>query len=178
MILAGGDLGKALNSQIFPGIQGGPLMHVVAAKAVALGEALRPEFAAYQKRVLKNASVLAEELSAAGFSLVSRGTDTHLLLVDLTDNDFTGKDAETALDKAGITVNKNTVPFETRSPFVTSGIRLGSPALTTRGMGEDEMRFVAKRIVEALESRNNETRLAQVRHDVERFALRFPLFAG
>jgi glycine hydroxymethyltransferase len=177
MILADEALGRALDSQIFPGIQGGPLMHVVAAKAVALGEALRPEFTTYQERVLENAATLAGELMAAGHSLVSNGTDNHMMLVDLTRKDFTGKDAETALDKAGITVNKNSVPFETRSPFVTSGFRLGPPALTTRGMRTDDMRAVAKWIVEALESRDNETRLASIRREVEKFALRFPLFA-
>jgi glycine hydroxymethyltransferase len=177
MILADEALGRTLDSQIFPGIQGGPLMHVIAAKAVSFGEALRPEFRAYQERVLENAATLAEELMAAGYHLVSNGTDNHMMLVDLTDKDFTGKDAEVALDKAGITVNKNTVPFETRSPFVTSGFRLGSPALTTRGMRTNDMRAVAKWIVEALESRDKETRLASVRREVEKFALRFPLFS-
>ena len=176
MILSSEEFGKALNSQIFPGIQGGPLMHVIAAKAVSFGEALQPEFKRYQKRVLENAKTLAQELTDAGFSLVSGGTDNHLMLVDLTNKDITGKEAETALDKAGITVNKNTVPFETRSPFVTSGIRLGTPALTTRGMQARDMRKVAAWIVESLESRDNETRLAAISRKVERFASRFPLF--
>lgn len=177
MILAAEEYGKTLNSQIFPGIQGGPLMHVIAAKAVCFGEALRPEFKRYQKTVLTNAKTLAAELMEAGYSIVSKGTDNHLMLIDLTDKDFTGQDAETALDKAGITVNKNTVPFETRSPFVTSGVRLGTPALTTRGMGSKEMRKVAGFIVEALDSRNNDTRLAAVSRKVEKFASGFPLFA-
>ena len=177
MILAAEEFGKTLNSQIFPGIQGGPLMHVIAAKAVAFGEALRPEFKRYQKRVLENAKTLAQELVNASFTLVSGGTDNHLMLIDLTNKDITGKDAEIALDKAGITVNKNTVPFETRSPFVTSGIRIGTPALTTRGMQPRDMRKVAAWIVESLESRNNETRLLAVSRKIERFASQFPLFA-
>ncbi len=178
MILASEEFGKTLNSQIFPGIQGGPLMHVIAAKAVCFGEALRPEFVRYQKRVIENSAVLAKALVDAGFTLVSGGTDNHLMLVDLTSKDITGKEAETALDKAGITVNKNSIPFETRSPFVTSGIRLGSQALTTRGMGTKEMRKVAAWITEALESRGNETRLAAISKKVEKFAMQFPLFAG
>ena len=176
MILSSEEFGKVLNSQIFPGIQGGPLMHVIAAKAVSFGEALRPEFKKYQKRVLENAVTLAQELTDAGFTLVSGGTDNHLMLMDLTDKNITGKEAETALDKAGITVNKNTVPFETRSPFVTSGIRLGTPALTTRGMQPRDMRKVAAWIVESLESRDNETKLADISRRVERFAAKFPLF--
>lgn len=177
MILSSEEFGKVLNSQIFPGIQGGPLMHVIAAKAVAFGEALKPEFKRYQKRVLENAKTLAKELMDAGYTLVSKGTDNHLMLIDLSNTDITGKEAEAALDKAGITVNKNTVPFETRSPFVTSGIRLGTPALTTRGMQAKDMRKIAAWIVESLESRNNETRLAAISRKVEIFATQFPLFA-
>jgi glycine hydroxymethyltransferase len=177
MILSSEEFGKTLNSQIFPGIQGGPLMHVIAAKAVAFGEALRPEFKEYQQQVLDNAKALAKELTDAGFNLVSGGTDNHLMLMDLTSHDITGKDAEIGLDHAGITVNKNTVPFETRSPFVTSGVRLGTPALTTRGMGTDDMRKVAKWIVATLASLDNETRLDEIRREVEKFAGQFPLFA-
>ena len=181
MILAnqkeGEDVAKRLNSQIFPGIQGGPLMHIIAAKAVAFGEALRPQFHRYQEQVLKNAATLANCLQAAGYDLVSGGTDNHLMLVDLTRKDITGKDAEHALDQAGITVNKNTVPFETRSPFVTSGVRLGTPALTTRGMKEAEMEKVAGWIVDVLSHHEDEGRLAAVRRDVEAFAAQFPLFA-
>ena len=173
----GEDVAKRLNSQIFPGIQGGPLMHVIAAKAVAFGEALRPQFHRYQEQVLKNAATLANCLQAAGYDLVSGGTDNHLMLVDLTRKDITGKDAEHALDQAGITVNKNTVPFETRSPFVTSGVRLGTPALTTRGMKEAEMEKVAGWIVDVLSHHEDEGRLAAVRRDVEAFAAQFPLFA-
>ncbi len=177
MILSSEEFGKTLNSQIFPGIQGGPLMHVIAAKAVAFAEALRPAFKDYQQQVILNAQALAKELTDAGFDLVSGGTDNHLMLVDLTSHDITGKDAEIGLDKGGITVNKNTVPFETRSPFVTSGVRLGTPALTTRGMKTDDMRKVAKWIVAILESLDNETRLAEIHGEVEKFAGQFPLFA-
>ncbi len=177
MILSSEEFGKTLNSQIFPGIQGGPLMHVIAAKAVAFAEALKPEFKTYQQQVLDNAKSLARELTDAGYHLVSNGTDNHLMLMDLTAHDITGKDAEIALDKAGITVNKNTVPFETRSPFVTSGVRLGTPALTTRGMKTDDMRKVAKWIVAVLQNLDNESRLHDVRLEVEKFAGQFPLFA-
>ncbi len=177
MILSSEDNAKTLNSQIFPGIQGGPLMHVIAAKAVAFGEALRPAFAAYQQRVLDNTATLAQALMDAGFELVSGGTDNHLMLVDLTNKDITGKDAEQALDQAGITVNKNTVPFETRSPFVTSGIRLGTAALTTRGLQQEHMRTVGGFIVEALEKRQDAQELARIRKNVEDFARQFPLFA-
>ena len=177
MILSTEDMGKTLNSQIFPGIQGGPLMHVIAAKAVAFGEALRPAFKSYQQRVITNAAVLAKFLMDAGYDLVSGGTDNHLMLVDLTNKDITGKDAEHALDLAGITVNKNTVPFETRSPFVTSGVRLGTAALTTRGMKEDDMRTVGAFIAEAIEKRNDEAALAKISKNVEEFARQFPLFA-
>jgi glycine hydroxymethyltransferase len=177
MILSGEEFGKSLNSNIFPGIQGGPLMHVIAAKAVAFGEALRPAFKVYQKQVIDNASALANHLTGAGFTLVSGGTDNHLLLVDLTSKNVTGKDAEIALDKAGITVNKNTVPFETRSPFVTSGIRLGTPALTTRGMREPEMDKIAAWIDAAVTKYNNDSALDAIRREVETFARQYPMFA-
>ena len=177
MILTNDEaLAKKINSAIFPGIQGGPLMHVIAAKAVAFGEALRPQFVRYQQQILDNAKVLAKALTDAGYDLVSGGTDNHLMLIDLTRKDITGKDAEVALDHAGITVNKNTVPFETRSPFVTSGIRLGPAALTTRGMKEAEMERVAAWIIQVLESLDNESRLESVRKEVEDFARQFPLF--
>ncbi|WP_027180354.1 serine hydroxymethyltransferase [Maridesulfovibrio bastinii] len=177
MILSSEDKEKSLNSNIFPGIQGGPLMHVIAAKAVAFNEALSPRFVDYQKQVVANAGKLAETLMSAGFELVSGGTDNHLMMVDLTNKDITGKDAEIALDKAGITVNKNTIPFETRSPFVTSGIRIGTPALTTRGMKEDEMVKVGGWITAALESLDNESRLGEISKEVAAFAREFPLFA-
>jgi Glycine/serine hydroxymethyltransferase len=178
MILSSEEFGKTLNSQIFPGIQGGPLMHVIAAKAVAFGEALKPGFKTYQKQIAKNAVHLASCLTGAGYSLVSGGTDNHMMLVDLTPQDITGKDAEHALDLAGITVNKNTIPFETRSPFVTSGVRIGTPALTTRGMKEAEMEKVAAWIDASLKNRNNETALQEISREVAAFAGTFPLFAG
>ena len=177
MILSTEEFGKTLNSQIFPGIQGGPLMHVIAAKAVAFGEALKPSFKKYQQQVVENAKVLAKELTDAGFTLVSGGTDNHLMLVDLTNKNITGKETEHALDLAGITSNKNTVPFETRSPFVTSGVRLGTPALTTRGMGTEDMRKVAAFIVEAVNAIGNETKLGEIQKRVEAFAMSFPHFA-
>ncbi len=177
MILSSEDMGKTLNSQIFPGIQGGPLMHVIAAKAVAFGEALKPSFVAYQQQVVKNAAALAKSLMDAGFTLVSGGTDNHLILMDLSDKSITGKDAEHALDAAGITANKNTVPFETRSPFVTSGVRLGTAALTTRGMKEEDMQQVAAWIVDALQNAENTQKLAAIHEDVEKFARQFPIFA-
>ncbi|WP_320007438.1 serine hydroxymethyltransferase [Maridesulfovibrio sp.] len=177
MILSSEENGKALNSNIFPGIQGGPLMHVIAAKAVAFGEALKPSYVEYQKQVVANAQALAKNLMDAGFDLVSGGTDNHLMMLDLTNKDITGKDAEHALDEAGITVNKNTIPFETRSPFVTSGVRIGTPALTTRGMKEAEMVKVAGWITAAIDSIGNDTRLAEISKEVAEFAKDYPLFA-
>ncbi|WP_243311198.1 serine hydroxymethyltransferase [Fundidesulfovibrio agrisoli] len=177
LILAGEEEAKKIDSQIFPGIQGGPLMHVIAAKAVAFGEALRPEFKTYQAQVVKNAQVMAKGLVALGYDLVSGGTDNHLMLVDLTSKDVTGKDAQIALDAAGITANKNTVPFETRSPFVTSGVRLGTPSLTTRGMKEAEMEKVVAWIDAAIKGRENATTLAAIKAEVNAFARQYPLFA-
>ncbi len=176
MILSSEDMAKTINSQIFPGIQGGPLMHVIAAKAVAFGEALRPGFKTYAGQVVKNAQVLASVLMNGGYKLVSGGTDNHLMLMDLSEKDFTGKDAEIALDAAGITVNKNTVPFETRSPFVTSGIRIGTAALTTRGMKEDDMRTVGGFITRVLDNVKDEETIKKVRTEVEEFARSFPIF--
>ena len=176
MILSSEDMAKKINSQIFPGIQGGPLMHVIAAKACAFGEALRPAFKTYSAQVVKNAAVLAKVLMDGGYSLVSGGTDNHLMLMDLTAKDFTGKDAEHALDLAGITVNKNTVPFETRSPFITSGIRLGTAALTTRGMKEADMETVGRFIVTVLDSIKDNAVIEKTRKEVEDFARSFPLF--
>lgn len=177
MILSSEENGKALNSNIFPGIQGGPLMHVIAAKAVAFGEALSPSYVEYQKQVVANAKALAKNLMDAGFDLVSGGTDNHLMMLDLTNKDITGKDAEHALDEAGITVNKNTIPFETRSPFVTSGVRIGTPALTTRGMKEEEMVKVAGWITAAIDSIGNDTKLKEISKEVADFAKDYPLFA-
>ncbi|MBG0777128.1 MAG: serine hydroxymethyltransferase [Desulfovibrionaceae bacterium] len=176
MILSDEEFGKSINSNIFPGIQGGPLMHIIAAKAVAFGEALRPEFAVYQKQIIANAQALAKALTDEGFDLVSGGTDNHLMLVDLTNKSITGKDAQLALDRAGITVNKNTVPFETLSPFVTSGIRIGTPALTTRGMKEPEMQRIGGWIVDALANIDNTGRLDAIRDEVQSFARDYPLF--
>ena len=181
LILARADRIKAVNSMIFPGIQGGPLMHVIAAKAVAFGEALSPSFVEYQKQVLRNAKVLANELMACGFSLVTQGTDNHLMLVDLTtsgDGATTGKDAEAWLDLAGITVNKNTVPNEKRSPFVTSGIRIGVPAITTRGMNDSEMQQIARWIHQALESKGDATKLNRIRAEVRDLCRQFPLYVN
>ena len=177
MILCREEFAKTLNSNIFPGIQGGPLMHVIAAKAVALKEALAPEFRLYQEQIVKNAATLAEGLKAHGFRLVSGGTDNHLMLVDFSGTEMTGKIAEEALDKAGITVNKNTVPFETRSPFVTSGIRIGTPAATTHGLKETEMMEVAGFIAEALANSADEAKLAEINGRVNSLMKRFPLYA-
>ncbi len=176
------ELAEKVNKNIFPGIQGGPLMHVIAAKAVAFGEALKDEFKLYQERVLDNAKALAENLGKAGLRIVSGGTDTHLFLVDLTESGVTGKAAEKALEKADITVNKNTIPRETRSPFVTSGIRVGTPAVTTRGMGVKEMSEIAvmmARVIGAIEDQKgaaNESLLSEVRSQVSELTQRFPLY--
>jgi glycine hydroxymethyltransferase len=158
-------------------MQGGPLMHVIAAKAVALREASHEQFRVYAQQVVDNAGALASALIDRGYELVSGGTDTHLLLVDLRNTELSGKDAETLLGMADITVNKNTVPAETRSPFVTSGIRIGTPAVTTRGLDTGDMMWVAERIDRALRSEGDEEILASVRAEVETFAARFPLFA-
>jgi len=178
MILCKEEFGKKIDSMIFPGIQGGPLMHVIAGKAVAFKEALEPEFRDYQKRIVANASRLAEELASRGFRIVSGGTDNHLMLVDLTPKGITGKEAETCLDKAGITVNKNLIPFDEKSPFVTSGIRIGTPAATTRGMGEDEMARVADFIDRAIKARDDEKALGGVRTELGEMLAAFPLYKG
>jgi len=177
MILCREEYAKKLNSNIFPGIQGGPLMHVIAAKAVAFKEALQPEFKQYAKQVVKNAAALAEGLVGHGFRLVSGGTDNHLMLLDFTGTELTGKVAEAALEKAGLTVNKNAVPFDTRSPFVTSGIRIGTPATTTRGLKEAEMKQVADWVNRALKSPEDEAVLAAIRGEVKALCQRFPLYA-
>jgi glycine hydroxymethyltransferase len=177
LILSSEENQKKLNSNIFPGIQGGPLMHVIASKAVAFGEALQPGFQEYQAQIVKNAKTLASALAESGFRIVSGGTDNHLLMLDLTDKGVTGKDAQIALEKANITANRNTIPFDTQSPFVTSGIRLGTPALTTRGMIEEDMVVVAEAITTALENWQNDKILAELKDEVEEFAHEFPLFA-
>ena len=177
MILCKEEYAKDVNKKIFPGIQGGPLMHVIAAKAVAFKEALESNFVTYQEQVISNAKHLSECLDSAGFKIVSGGTDTHLILVDLTNKNITGKAAEEALDSAGITVNKNTVPFETRSPFVTSGIRIGTPALTTRGMKNREMGIIADMIVQTLEHINEPMFHNKIRENIREFCEQFPLYA-
>ena len=168
---------QALDKVVMPGMQGGPLMHVIAAKAVALKEALTPEWRAYQRQIVANASALAEALKAKGYRLVTGGTDTHLMLVDLTSLGITGKDAQEALDQAWITVNKNTIPFETRSPMVTSGIRIGTPAVTTRGMKEPEMALIAALIDRALRKLGDQAVEERVRIEVRELTTRFPLYA-
>ncbi|WP_278504580.1 serine hydroxymethyltransferase [Mitsuokella multacida] len=170
------EFGKQFNKAVFPGIQGGPLMHVIAAKAVALGEALRPEFKEYAAQTIKNAKALAETLQQDGFRIVSGGTDNHLMLVDLTSKDITGKEAQTVLDEVNITSNRNTIPFEPRSPFVTSGIRLGSPALTTRGFKEDDMREVGNIIALVLNDPMNEEKKEEARRHVAALCKKYPLY--
>ena len=177
MILCREEQAKKLNSNIFPGIQGGPLMHVIAAKAVAFKEALQPEFKDYARQVVSNAQALAGELVERGYKLVSGGTDTHLMLLDFTGSDLTGKVAEETLEKAGITVNKNAVPFDTRSPFVTSGVRIGTPATTTRGLKEAEMKQVGAWVDRALQYIENEAALAEIRGEVRELCQQFPLYA-
>ena len=170
------ELGKKINKAVFPGIQGGPLMHVIAAKAVALGEALQPSFKEYGAQVVKNAAALADELTKLGYRIVSGGTDTHVMLVDLTNKDITGKDAQNLLDEVNITANRNTIPFEPRSPFITSGIRLGSPALTTRGFKEEDMREVARIIAHVLDAPTDEARREEARSRVAALCDKYPLY--
>jgi glycine hydroxymethyltransferase len=168
---------KKINSAVFPGSQGGPLMHIIAAKAVALKEAASADFKTYQGQVIKNSKKLAESLMEKGFQLVSGGTDNHLMLIDLTKQDITGKLAEAALDKAGITVNKNTIPNETRSPFVTSGIRIGVPAITTRGMMEPQMETIAELMHQALEKPEDDEHLQKIAHRVHELCHEFPVYS-
>jgi len=176
LILARSDYSAKLNSEIFPGIQGGPLMHVIAAKAVAFKEALSDSFAAYQKDVVKNAKVLANRLMDHGLRLVSGGTDNHMIIIDLRNLNITGKDAEDALGHAGITVNKNSIPFETLSPSVTSGIRIGTPAVTTRGMKTPEMQIIADLIVDVLQNYDNEGLIKNTKTKVRELCGAFPLY--
>lgn len=177
MILCSEELGKAIDKAIFPGTQGGPLMHVIAAKAVAFKEALDPKFKIYQQQIVKNAQALASGLTAKGFRLVSGGTDNHLMLVDLQNKDITGKEAEHLLDEAGVTVNKNAIPFDPQSPFVTSGIRIGTPASTTRGMKEEEMKVIAEIIDLVITKRDDAAAQAQAKAMVKALTGRFPIFA-
>ena len=177
LIICNQDLATAVDKSVFPGQQGGPLMHIVAAKAVAFAEALRPDFRDYAAQIVSNAKVLAEALSAAGFRLVSGGTDNHLLLVDVFEKGILGSEAELALGKAGITVNKNSIPWDTNPPLKPSGIRVGTPALTTRGMKEPEMRTIAAWIAKALDQRSDDAALERIRGEVAELANQFPLYA-
>ncbi len=174
LILCKEEYAKAINKAVFPGIQGGPLEHIIAAKAVALKEAMSEEFVAYQQQVVKNAKKLAEVLSKRGVNLVSGGTDNHLILLDLTDNNITGKELEALLDEAHITVNKNAIPFDTRSPFITSGIRVGTPAVTTRGMKEEEMEIIGNCIADVIEQKENA--IEKVSKIIGKLCEKFPLY--
>ncbi len=176
LILTTEENAKKVNSKIFPGIQGGPLEHIIAGKAVAFKEALQPEFKTYAHRVVENSKVLAEGLVAEKFQLVTGGTDNHLMLLDLSNSSVTGKDAEIALDHAGITVNKNTVPNEKRSPFVTSGVRIGTPALTTRGMGPAEMKKIAGWISQVIQNTQDQNVIQKVRAQVKELCQQFPIY--
>jgi glycine hydroxymethyltransferase len=177
MIICGQGLAAAVDKAVFPGQQGGPLMHIVAAKAVAFGEALRPEFKTYAAQTVANAKTLALALQEAGFRIISGGTDNHLMLVDVFAKGILGSEAELALGKAGITVNKNSIPFDTNPPLKPSGIRVGTPALTTRGMKEPEMRLIAAWITRALDKRSDDAALDRIREEVAELANRFPLYA-
>jgi glycine hydroxymethyltransferase len=177
LILCGQALAAAVDKAVFPGQQGGPLVHIVAAKAVAFGEALRPEFRTYAAQIVANAKALAKSLREAGYRLVSGGTDNHLLLVDVFEKGILGSEAELALGNAGITVNKNAIPYDTNPPLKPSGIRIGTPALTTRGMKEPEMRQIAVWIAKALEQRGNDAALEHIRGEVAEMANQFPLYA-
>jgi len=176
LILSGSEYGKALNKSIFPGIQGGPFMHVIAAKAVCFQEALKPEFREYQQQVIDNAGLLAKEMVGYGFDLVSGGTDNHMILIDLTSKGITGLQAETALGRAGMYVNKNTIPFEKRSPRVTSGLRIGTPAVTTRGMKESEIKVIADLTRKVLEKPESERTIKDARFTVTELCRRFPIY--
>lgn len=176
MVLCRSAYAKTIDSKVFPGMQGGPLMHVIAAKAVALKEALDPAFKKYQQQIVKNAQALAKSLSSKGYRLTSGGTDNHLMLVDLRKSELTGKTAQETLDRAHITVNRNAVPFDTRSPFITSGIRIGTPAITTRGMKEEEMGLIGDLIARALDHVGDENVLSEVANQVTALCRKFPVY--
>ena len=176
MILSTQELAKSIDKQIFPGTQGGPLMHIIAAKAVAFGEVLKPEFKDYTKRIVANSKALAVALQSYGYKLISGGTDNHLILIDLTKTGITGKTAEDTLGKAGITVNKNSIPFDTKNPTVSSGIRIGTPAVTTRGMGVDEMSKIASLIHKSFKNIDDDGALQLIREESYEFARSFPMF--
>ncbi|MCC7460458.1 MAG: serine hydroxymethyltransferase [Proteobacteria bacterium] len=178
MILAQEEVSKAVASKIFPGIQGGPMMHTIAAKAVCFGEALQPSFKTYIGNVVQNAKALSGALVEEGFHLTSNGTDNHLFLLDLRKENITGKDAEAALEKAGVTTNKNMVPFDDKSPFITSGVRIGTPAITTRGMMEKDMKQIASWITGAIRNSSDEAALKKIRSEVREFCSKFPLFSA
>jgi len=180
LVLCREEFAKDINKSVFPGVQGGPLVHIIAAKAVAFGEALREDFKAYQQQILDNAQALADELKAQGLRLVSNGTDNHLILVDvfMDGKGITGKVAEKALDEVHLTVNKNTIPFDINSPFTASGIRLGTPALTTRGMKGTEMRSIAKMIASIIREPESEEVKTKVKKDVAELTEKFPLYAN
>jgi glycine hydroxymethyltransferase len=169
-------MSEIYDSNVMPGIQGGPLMHVIMAKAVAFGEALEDSFAEYVKQVRSNAKALSDEMKKLGFDVISDGTDNHLILVDVTNKDISGKKAEQALEKAAITVNKNMIPFDQKSPFVTSGIRIGTPAMTTRGMKEEEMKEIAELIDKAIKNNEDETKLGSIKKEVNELCSKFPLY--
>jgi glycine hydroxymethyltransferase len=169
-------MSEILDGMVMPGIQGGPLMHVILAKAVAFGEALEDSFADYAKQIIKNAKTLSNELTTLGYNIVSGGTDNHLMLVDLTNKELSGKKVENALGSAGITVNKNMIPFDTKSPFVTSGVRIGTPAVTTRGMKENEMKSIASFIDKVIKNNENESALSQIKNEVAELCSKFPLY--
>ena len=176
MILCKSEFAKKIDSAIFPGIQGGPLMHIIAAKAVSFKEALSPEFKNYQQQIVANAKTLADALASKGFRIIAGGTDNHLFMVDLRPKNITGKEASEVLDRVQITVNKNLIPFDTAAPTVTSGIRIGTPAVTTRGMKEDQMKQIAGLIDEAIVNHANTAKLEQVRAQVQRLADAFPIY--
>lgn len=176
MVLCRGKFAKKIDSTIFPGIQGGPLMHIIAAKAVAFKEALRDEFKQYQQQVVKNAKTFADTLTELGYRIVAGGTDTHLFMADLRSKNITGKEASSILDKVGITVNKNLIPFDPQSPVVTSGIRIGTPTVTSRGMGEEEMRTIAELIDQVIMNRDDESELAKVHKAVHHLTEIFPIY--
>lgn len=178
LIMCKKDYAKVLNSRIFPGSQGGPLMHIIAAKAVALKEALTPEFKDYQAQIVKNAKAMADALTAAGLRLVSGGTDNHLMLIDVATKGITGKEAEETLDRAGITVNKNGIPFDTKGPQITSGIRIGTPAITSRGMKEEEMGVIGRLIAHIIDDITDEKRIREVKDEVASLCEKFPLYSN
>jgi glycine hydroxymethyltransferase len=170
------EYAEKIDKAVFPGLQGGPIENAIAAKAVCFHEAMQPEFKEYARQIVKNAKVLADELAALGFRLVSGGTDTHLILIDLTSKGITGKEAQLALEQAGIICNKNTIPYDTQKPFITSGIRLGTPSITTRGMKESEMKEIAHMIAKVLEKPNDSELKLKIRKEAEELCSQFPIY--